>query len=433
MLAFTAGLTLLTTLVFGLAPALGIRMDRAAGALVNPGRVTAGGAARRASSALVVVEVALAIVLLTGAGLVLRSFSRLLAVDPGFRAERVLTFDVQLPAERYRQPPARGAFYTRAFDALSHLDGVESAGTAAVMPLTGNNWTVPFDRADRPVPAGQRPPDVGWQAASGGYFTTLQIPLRAGRLFDDTDRPDGPPVVIISEAIRDRFFPGEDPIGRKVRSGDGTAVIVGVVGNIRRAALTDEPRADLYFPSEMSPQVQATFVVRTSGDPLQSVPAIRASLRAIEPQIVVREVQTLDAIARESTQITRLALSLLAVFAAAALALASIGIYGVMAHSVRQRTREIGTRVALGATASDILWLVMRDGVAVAGLGAALGLAGGVAAARSLPALLYDTSPADPATLAGATAVLLAVALLACYIPARRATRVDPVQTLAAQ
>jgi putative ABC transport system permease protein len=289
-----------------------------------------------------------------------------------------------LPADHYRDVETRSAFYTRMFEALRQIDGVQAAGAGTITPLTGNNWTVPLDRADHPVPAGQRPPDVGWQAASRGYFEALQIPLRAGRLFDATDRPGGPPVVIISEAIRDRFYPGEDPVGRKIRGGDGNATIVGVVGDIRRAALTDEPRADLYFPSEMSPQAQASFVVRTSGDPLQSVAAVRAALRAIEPQIVVREVTTLEAIARESMQITRLALSLLAVFAVAALALAAIGIYGVMAHSVRQRTREIGMRVALGATASDILWLVMRHGIAVAGLGAVVGLAAGVAAARSL-------------------------------------------------
>jgi putative ABC transport system permease protein len=434
VLAFTAGVTLFTTILFGLVPALGIRIDHAAGALVNPGRVTAGAAARRASAALVVIETALAIVLLTGAGLVLRSFTRLLAVDPGFRSERVLTFDIQLPAQRYREEPARAAFYARAFAAVRAVRGVESAGAAVVLPLTGNNWTAPFDRADRPVPAGQRPPDVGWQAATGGYFTTLQIPLRAGRLFDATDRPGGPGVVIISEAIRDRFFSGsENPIGRRLRTGDGIAEIVGVVGNIRRAALTDDPRADLYFPIEQAPQIQTTVVVRTTGDPLESVTPLRTALRAIEPEIVVRDVQTLDAIARESTQITRLALSLLGVFAVAALALASLGIYGVMAHSVRQRTREIGTRVALGATASNILWLVMRDGMAVAGVGALLGLAGGVGAARSLSAMLYGTSPADPATLAVSALVLLAVALLACYIPARRATRVDPVRTLASQ
>ena len=433
VLAFTAGLTLLTTIVFGVIPALGIRIDNAVGALVNPGRVTAGAAARRASSALVVIETALAIVLLTGAGLVLRSFSRLLAVDPGFRTDRVLTFDIALPAGRYRAVPAREAFYARAFDAVRRLDCVEAAGAAVVTPLTGNNWTVGFNRSDRPVPQGQRPPDVGWQAATGGYFTALQIPLRAGRLFDRRDRPDSAPVVIISEAIRDRFFPGEDPIGKKVQGGNGDAEIVGVVGNIRRAALTDQPRADMYFPIEQSPQNATTLFIRTRSDPMASLESVRTSLRSIEPQIVLREVQTLDGVVRQSVQVTRLALSLLGLFAIAALALAAVGIYGVMSHSVRQRTREIGTRLALGATGSDILWLVMRDGVLVAALGAGIGLACGLAAARSLSALLYGTSAADPLTLGLAVLVLLAVAALACYLPARRATQVDPVKTLVAQ
>jgi predicted permease len=310
---------------------------------------------------------------------------------------------------------------------------IHDVGAAIVMPLTGNNWTGPFDRADRPVPAGQRPPDVGWQAATGGYFSTLQIPLRAGRLFNAGDRPGGAAVVIISDAVRERFFPGEDPIGKKVRSDNGDAEIVGVVGNIRRAALTDPPRADMYFPLEQAPQTATTLVVRTEGDPLQLVAAIRAALRGIEPQLVVRDVQTLEAIARESVQITRLALSLLGVFAVAALALAAVGIYGVMSHSVRQRTREIGTRVALGASRSNIVWLVMREGILVAGLGAAVGFTAGMAAAESMSALLYSTSPGDPLTLTTAVLVLLAVALLACYIPARRATRVDPVRTLVAE
>jgi ABC-type lipoprotein release transport system permease subunit len=240
-------------------------------------------------------------------------------------------------------------------------------------------------------------------------------------------------VVIISEAVAERFFPGEDPIGKKVRSEDGYAEIVGVVGNVRRAALTDQPWADMYYPLEQSPQRETTLVFRTEGDPLKSVGVIRQALRDIEPEIVVRDIQTLDTIARESIQTTRLALSLLAVFAVAALALAAVGIYGVMAHSVRQRTREIGTRVALGANASNIVWLVMREGVLVAGLGAVVGLAAGIAAARSLSALLYGTSPADPLTLAASALVLFIAALLACYIPARRATRIDPVRTLVAQ
>jgi putative ABC transport system permease protein len=433
VLAFTAGLTALTTILFGVISAFGVRVDNAVGALVNPGRVTASAAARRASSVLVVAETALAIILLTGAGLVLRSFSRLLAVDPGFKTERVLTLDIALPADRYREAPSREAFYTRVFDALRRMDGVEAAGSAAVMPLTGNNWTVPFDRADRPVPAGQRPPDVGWQAASGGYFTALQIPLRAGRLFDATDRPGGADVVIISEAIQERFFPGENPVGRRVRLGDNRlGEIVGVVGNIRRTSLTDAPRADMYFPAEQEPQNGTTLFIRTAGDPRAAIASVRTTLRSIEPQIVLREIQTMDEIARESVQLTRLALWLLGAFAASALALAAVGIYGVMSYAVRQRTREIGTRLALGATSGNILWLVMRDGVAVAGVGAVLGVGAGLLAARSLSALLFGTSPSDPLTLAAAVTVLLAVAVIACYIPARRATRLDPRESLTA-
>ncbi len=423
VLAFTAGLTAITTILFALISAVGIRVDNIVGALVNPGRVSAGPSARRASSVLVIAETALAIILLTGAGLVLRSFSRLMAVDPGFNTERVLTLDMALPVDRYREVPAVSAFYARAFDELRRVEGIAHVGAAAVMPLTGNNWTVPFDRADRPVPAGQRPPDVGWQAATGGYFSALQIPLRSGRLFTTADRPGGPTVVIISEAIQARFFPGENPIGRKIRGGGGEAEIVGVVGNIRRAALTDQPRADMYFAAEQGPQPTTTLFIRTDGDPRDAVAAVRASLRAIEPKIVLREIRTLDDVARESVQLTSLALWLLGLFAACALALAAVGIYGVMSYSVRQRSREIGTRVALGATSGDILWLVMRHGVIVATLGSAIGVVAGLLAARSLPALLYATSPADPLTLGVAVAVLLTVALLACYIPARRATR----------
>jgi putative ABC transport system permease protein len=433
VLAFTAGVTLFTTLVFGVASAFGIRVDNAVGALVNPGRVTSSAAARRASSALVVVEVALAIVLLTGAGLVLRSFARLLAIDPGFTTDRVLTLDISLPSDRYRDAPARSAFYTRAFDELRRLNGVESVGAATVTPLTGNNWTVAFDRADRPVPAGQRPPDVGWQSATGGYFTVLQIPLRAGRLFQPTDRPGGPAVVIISEAIAERFFPGEDPVGRRVRGGGPNgAEIVGVVGNIRRAALTDAPHADMYFPNEQAPQNSTSLFIRTTADPRDSIADVRSTLRGIEPLIVLREIQTMDDVARQSVQITTLALWLLGAFALTALSLASVGIYGVMSYAVRQRTREIGTRLALGATPANIRWMVMRDGITIAGLGAVLGLAGGFAAASALSDILFATSTRDPLTLGAATAILLLVALTACYLPARRATLVGARESLLA-
>jgi putative ABC transport system permease protein len=290
---------------------------------------------------------------------------------------------------------------------------------------------VPFERTDQPVGGGQRPPDVGWQAASGGYFAALQIPLLAGRLFTDRDTPRTPTVVIVSRAIEQRFFPGESAVGRTVKVGDGGAEIVGVVGDIRRAALTDEPRADMYFASEQGPANVATWFVRISGDPARALPDIQAAVRAIEPGAVFIEPRTLAEIAGESMQVIHLALWLFGIFAGIALALAAVGIYGVMSYVIRQRTREIGTRVALGATRGDILWLVMRQGAMIAAAGTAIGLAAGVAAARSLGALLYGTSIADPVTLAGASAALIATIMLACYVPARRAALIDPARTLA--
>jgi putative ABC transport system permease protein len=432
VLAFTLGICGLTAVVFALISVLMVRGESGAGALVAQTRVTLGTATRRATSVLVVAEVALAVVLLIGAGLILRSFARLVSVDPGFAVDRVAVLSVALPADRYRDAGARQAFHTRASEAVASLPGVERAGIAAVVPLTGNNWTVGFERADRPLPAGERPPDVGWQSASAGYFETLRIPLREGRLFQSTDVPGGPTVVIISEAIAARFFPGESPIGRRVKLGqEDSAEIIGIVGNIRRAALTDEPRADMYFPSEQGPPIAAELFVRTSGDPLRAMPSVRQTLRSIERGIILDEATTMEAVAAESMATIRLALWLLGLFALIALALAAVGIYGVMSYVVRQRTREIGTRIALGATRGDIFWAVMRQGVVITGAGLAIGLAAGLLLAQSLASLLHGTSSADPAALGGALAVLACATLCACYLPARRAARTDPARTLA--
>src|SRR5262245_51401424 len=433
VLAFTLGVSVATALLFGLVAALTVKRESASGALVAPGRVTMSRTVRRATSALVVAEIAFAIVLLVGAGLILRSFVRLLAVDPGFRAERVMTMGIAVPPDRYKDADSRRGLHDRAAAALRALPDVRDTGTAVVMPLTGNNWTVAFERVEQPVAGGERPPEVGWQVASGGYFRALQIPLIAGRLFDETDTPHTRPVVIISEAVQRRFFPHESAIGRLIKSDEGPAEIVGVVGNIRRADLRDEPRADVYFPAERGPGGQMTLFVRTTSEPAGVLPSLQTALRTIEPNIAFLEARTLSDVAAASMQVTQLALWLLGLFAVISISLAAVGIYGVMSYVVRQRTREIGTRVALGATGLDIAWLVMRQGAAIASLGTALGLAASLVASRWLAAILFGVSTSDPATLAASAGALIAATFAACYGPARRAVRVDPARTLADQ
>lgn len=432
VLGFALGIATAAALMFGLVSAM--TSGRAsAGALASTSVTRAGisRSARRLTSSLVVVEVALAVVLLLGAGLILRSFASLMSVDPGFNVDRVVTFDMALPAGRYRDAPARGEFYQRASAALRAAPGIEHAGMAAVTPLTGNNWTAPFERADRPAGPGERPPDVGWQNASGGYFQALGIPLKSGRLFDERDGPGSAPVVIVSEAIARRFFTaGESAVGHFVKQGNTQMEIVGVVGDIRRAALTDEPRMDMYFPFERQPGNGTTMFVRTTGDSTSALPGIQAALKAVEPNVVMTNSGSLAETAAQSVGTTRLTLWLLAVFAAIALALAGIGIYGVLAHAVRQRRREIGTRLALGARPHDILWLVMRWGTFLAVIGLALGAGVGLLAARSLESMLFGVAATDLPALAGAGAALLLTALAASFVPARRAAATDPAKTL---
>jgi putative ABC transport system permease protein len=432
VLAFAFGIVALTALAFAVVSAATVRSETPSGALVVT-RVTMSRAARRATSGLVVGELALAIVLLIGAGLVVRSMARLGAVDPGFQMDHLLTFTASMPEDRYRAVGARQAVYARALASIGALPDVRAVGDAAVVPLTGNNWTVPFERADQRTPAGQHPPDVGWQLASGPYFTALQIPLLAGRLFDGRDTPSTGAVAIISQAIALRFFPGEPAVGRRIVIGKDTAEIVGVVGNIRRAALSDAPGADLYFSAEQGRASVTSWFVKTTGDPARALGEVEAALRAIEPGVVFTQVRTMAEVASASMEVLRFTVWLFGVFAAVALALAAIGVYGVMSYITRQRTREIGTRTALGATGRDVVWLVMRQGGGIAAMGVVVGLSVGVAAARVAPlgGLLYATSAFDPATFILAPAALVVATLLACYFPARRAARIDPARTLA--
>jgi predicted permease len=431
VVAFSLLATLLSALVFSAVAFLAVTRSAGRAALVSDRRLTMTSGARRAAATLVAFEIALAAVLLLTAGLTLRSFANLMSVDPGFRPDGVLTMQIGLPAGRYPDPVVRRALFDRLFAAIDSLDTVENVGAAAVTPLTGNNWIVALQRPERPLPAGQRPPEVGWQAASAGYFQAMGIPLRAGRLFDARDVPNGAPVVIVSDALAHRHFAGENPVGKRVSLGESTAEIVGVVGSIRRATLADAPREDMYFPFEQGPGQEVTLFIRTTGDPLDTVAAARAVIREIERHAVVHQIRSLEAIAAESAGITRLALQLLGGFALVALALSAVGIYGVMSYSVRRRTRELGTRVALGATRADIVRLVMRQAALIAGAGLVVGIGVGLLSARTMSSLLFGVPPWDVWVLAGATAILAATALGASYLPARRAAHIDPATTLA--
>jgi putative ABC transport system permease protein len=270
---------------------------------------------------------------------------------------------------------------------------------------------------------------VGWQLASAGYFRALRIPLRAGRLFDARDK-SGPPVVILSQAAVDRFFPGERALGRRISLGDMEAEIVGIVGNVRRASLADEPREDLYFPFERVMSPSTTLFVHVSDDPVSAVAAVRAVVRRLEPHAVVDQTRTLSHIAVESAAITRLATRLLGGFAAIAFVLATVGVYGVMSYRVRRRTRELGTRLALGATPGGITGLVLRQAAGLLAIGLVFGSGAAIVCSRSLSSLLFGVSPFDPTVLTCAAALLALAGLAASYLPARRASSVDPIVVL---
>jgi predicted permease len=285
---------------------------------------------------------------------------------------------------------------------------------------------------DRPVPAGQRPPEVGWQMASRGYFSALRIPLRKGRIFEPRDGT-GAPVVIISEAAAQRYFPGEEPLGHRLDLGDMKAEIVGVVGNIRRTSLADDPRADLYFPFEREQIPSITVFIRATGDAVATLPAVRAAVARIDNRVVLYQTRTLSDIAEESAAVTRLATRLLGGFAVIAVLLAAIGVYGVMSYRVRRRTRELGTRVALGASPGHITRLVLWHAGVITLAGVAIGGCAALVFARALSSVLFGIALWDPMTLALAVVLLVCATGVASYLPARRAGRIDPVSALASE
>lgn len=433
ILAFACGLSLVTGVVFGLAPALQTARLDLQEALKEGGRSASSSGRQRLRSTLVVTEIALAVVLLVGAGLMMKSLLRLLQVNLGFNPENVLTMTVALPASKYSEPQRRIQFHTALQERISALPGVSGVGAVNILPLIGGNTTRFTIEGDPAPPPGQEI-EANIRVSDEHYFQTLGVPLLAGRFFDARDTADAPDVVIINKSLADRVFAGRDPIGRRLNYGSnfGAEVIVGVVGDVKITGLDDAIKPVVYNPLRQSAPVASGFVVRTQVDPAAVINAIRNECRALETDAALFNVRTVEEIMADSPAAftRRLPALLIGIFAGVALLLAAVGIYGVVAYSVRQQTHDIGVRMALGAQVSDITKMVLRQGLALALAGIGVGTLAAIFLTRLLGSLLFEVKPSDPLTFVVVASVLCAVSLLACWVPARRAAKVDPLDAL---
>ena len=434
ILVFATGLSFLTGVVFGLAPALqSARVDLVA-SLKEGGRTSALGARQQLRGALVVTEIALAVVLLVGAGLMMKSFLRLLRVDVGFDPHNVVTMTVALPPAKYNEPNRRISFHDQLKERITSLSGVAGASVVNILPLTGGNTTRFIVDGD-PVPPPGQEIEANFRVTGSEYFETLGIPLLSGRFFDERDKPDAPAVVLINKTTADRVFAGRDPVGRKLKYSGIDAepiLIVGVVGDVRISGLDEAIRPVLYYPYQQSPSMITNLVVRTTTDPANLINTIRNECRAVESDVALFNASTIEEMidTTPAVFIRRFPAFLIGIFALVALLLAMVGIYGVVSYSVSQQSHDIGVRMALGARASDILKMVLKQGLTLVSLGLACGVLGALALTRLLSSLLFEVQPGDPVILVLVSGLLVAVALAACYIPARRATKVDPMVAL---
>jgi putative ABC transport system permease protein len=437
VLAFTALLTLATGIAFGLVPAMQMARTDAGAALKEGARGSSGGGVfiRRV---LVVGEVALAVVLLVGAGLMIRSYATLQRVDLGFRTDHMLTAQVALQGSRYNDQAAVVDFYQQLTKRAAALPGVRGAAAIGTIFLTATPSSTNFSIEGRPDFPPHERVEVPLDGITPDYFSVMDIPILAGRAFTDADTATAPPVVIINETMAKRFWPGENPVGRRMKYGmSGNSnpwmTIVGVVADTRRTGFDAVVRPETYLPHAQSGDTAMTVALRTTGDPASVGPEIRAIVKSIDSKIAVQDVQPLDAIVSEMTAQRRLNTILLGGFAVVATLLAIVGLYGVMAYSVQQRTRELGVRLALGATGSNVMRLVLREGLQLVAIGLVLGLAGALASSSLLAKILYHVQPTDPATLTSIALMTLVVSAIACAVPALRAWRVDPVTALRAE
>jgi putative ABC transport system permease protein len=384
----------------------------------------------------VVAEVALAIVLLVGAGLLLKSFQKLQEVDPGFRPENLLTMQISLPSTKYREPSQIDSFFQQALEKIRSLPGVESAGISTSVPMSGANSAGSFTIEGRTIAPGEMAPWGNRWFAGASYFQTMGIRLLKGRFFDDRDVRDAPPVAIIDETMERKFWPDENPIGKRIsfqRNAQGNPVwreIVGVVGHVKHRSLEGESPVQYYIPHRQLSASTVFLVARSAVEPASLAGAVRGSVQQVDPELPVFRVTTMERMVADSMTQRRFSMTLLGVFAFVALILASVGLYGVMSYSVTHRTNEIGIRMALGAKMTDVLAMVVGQGMKLSLAGVGIGLAGALALTRVMRTLLFSVSASDPLTYVAVALVLGAVSLVACYVPARRATKVDPIEAL---
>jgi putative ABC transport system permease protein len=445
VLAFTAMVTLTTGMLFGLAPALQAARPDLAGALSEGSRGGSAGLGRqRFRRGLVVAQIALALILVAGAGLLIQSFARMRGVDPGFVPERLLTARVELSPVRYESNEKIRAFYQRLVQRLEALPGVRSAAVVKALPMMQlelGDWSFVREGLHSSPPKPSEWTMAYWQTMSPGYFETMQIPVLQGRGVEATDRVGAPGVALVNRTLARQVWPDGDAVGQRILMGGGATdsiwrTIVGIVGDVHHRGLDAEPRPEIYLPYDQfpagtgTPQRTLRIVLRTEGDPVELTGALRRAVFELDPDLPATEIQTMEQALGDWAAERRLTMLLVGGFALLALLLGAVGVYGVMAHLVVQRTREIGIRMALGAVPREILRLVLSQGAWLAALGIAAGLAGALAATRLLSSLLFGVGPTDPATFAATATALAAVAALASLLPALRALRTDPVEAL---
>ena len=440
VLAFTLILSVLTGLLFGLAPALQSSKAALTETLKEGGRSSGGAPRARFRNLLVVSEIALAMILLIGAGLLVKSFTRLLDVDPGFRSQNLLTMQIALPRIKYRDDHQIGTFYQQVLERVKALPGVQAAATVSGLPLSGFVSSGFFGIEGRSVPPGEQWPHADFRAISNEYLQVMGIPLRRGRYFDDHDIPETLKVVVIDDALTRRYWPNEDPVGKRIsfnQDPNGQPVwreIVGVVGAIKHKALDADYRGALYFPQiQVGGGARRYLVARAASDPTVLVSAARAAIQSVDKDQPIYQVRTMDELVAESVAQKRFSTLLLGLFAAVAMLLAAVGLYGVMSYAVTQRTHEIGVRMALGARRRDVLRLVVGQGMLMALGGVAIGLGAAFAMAKLISgfsSLLFGVRATDATIFLVIPLLLAGVAFVACYLPARRATKVDPMIAL---